>query len=121
MPDITRETIAALIPNTEMQKVFVDGVHKAYAVNPINGYLLHDSAFDEVSLAENGTEKVRFRYKTTETTISASYDFRPFQVQDETGMHYTGYGDRLLYTLPESDVPANSVFGGGTTPPAVTE
>ena len=56
-------------------------------------------------------------YRRTEASVAAAYDFATTQETDINGNTVTAYGERKFYTLLESDVPTNSIFGGGTTPP----
>lgn len=100
---ITREPLnPTLIENTTMEKVFIDGVHKVYEITPNENYVLHDKDFDSpVYDEETGEEtgEVILGYRTYTASCSASYDFAT--------------NPREFYAVPENDVPADQIFGGG--------
>ena len=114
---ITYEDLAqTLIPNTTMQKMLTDGVHKAYRIKPIANYVLHDNTMDFDELDENTMEETRkFGYSPSSVyvTCGANYDFSTHTVTDERGNTYTAYGNRDFFAIPESDVPADQIFGSG--------
>ncbi len=103
MTTITREDlIPTLIENTTMQKIFMNGTHVQYSITPNSGYVLHDKDFDlPVYDEETGEEtgEVILGYRTYMATCSASYDFAT--------------NPREFYAVPENDVPADQIFGGG--------
>lgn len=97
----TREdVIPSLIPNTTMYKNLRDGVHTTYVIAAIDGYVLHDKNRDwteEDPITMEETYKLG--YTTGTTTCPASYDFTA--------------NPREFYAVPESEVPADQIFGGG--------
>lgn len=109
---ITREdVIPSLIENTTMQKLLRDGVHQAYFIAPIDGYVLHDNAMDwheidEVTLQEG--ELVR-GYAVGSVSCGANYDFNTVTMIDG----YTAVGAREFFARPRSEVPEDQIFGGG--------
>ena len=107
--------IPTLIPNTTMQKRFIDGVHKQYVIAPVEGYVLHDSASDMEGFdPETGepTGQMVFYYASGDATCGANYDFTSVQVTDENGVTHTGYGSRAFFARPTSEVPADQIYGG---------
>lgn len=106
-----------LIPNTIMEKGYADGIHKIYRIKPIADYVLHDNALDEPLFDENTMESigVKFGYSPSSVyvTCGANYDFTAHTVTDENGNTYTAYGNRDFFAIPESNVPADQIFGGG--------
>ena len=105
-----------LIPNTTMQKMFIDGVHKTYVITPIEGYALHDSASDmEGFNPETGepTGQIVFYYAIGGASCGANYDFTPVQVMDENGVTHTAYGSRGFFARLIREVPADQIYGVG--------
>ena len=112
----TYETmITPLIPHTIMEKGYADGVHKIYRIRPIADYVLHDNTMDFPAIDENTMEVIgtKFGYSPSSVyvTCGANYDFTTHTVTDENGNTYTAYGDRDFFAKPESDVPADQIFG----------
>lgn len=114
------EVTPALIPNTTMQKMLTDGVHKTYRIQAVKGYVLHDNRIDDIAPEGN----VVLNFKTGSTTVSASYDFTvvtngTFTYTDENGVRQSiivqKIGEYEFYTLPEDVVPSNQIFGGGNS------
>ena len=93
------DVIPTLIENTTMQKRIFDGVHRAYTITPIDGYVIHhkDADWTEID-EETGEEVIKLGYKSGMITCSASYDFiaNPFEI----------------YAVPRDSVPADQIFGG---------
>lgn len=92
----------SLIENTTMKKVFRDGVHSTYRITPVDGYVLHDNAYDTPlvdpeTLEETG--EVILGYRTTMASCAASYDFEA--------------NPREFYAVPADSVPADRIFGVG--------
>ena len=107
----------SLIPNTTMRKMLIDGVHKTYHIYPIANYVLHDNTldfeeYDEITMQVIGT---KFGYSPSGfyKSCGANYDFTAHTVTDENGNTYTAYGNRDFFAVPESDVPADQIFGVG--------
>lgn len=111
----TYENITTLIPNTTMQKMYIDGVQKGYRIKPIANYVLHDNTMDTDVYDETFTEIIgkKFGYSPSSVYVScgANYDFSTHTVTDENGSTYIVYGDREFFAIPESDVPADQIFG----------
>ena len=102
------EDITTLIPNTTMQKMYIDGVHKCYRIKPISNYVLHDNTlntelYDESFVIIIGS---KFGYSPSNAYITCSdnYDFSPHIVTDENENTYTAYGNRDFFTVPKSEV-----------------
>lgn len=96
------DVIPTLIPNTTMRKLFIDGVHRTYNITPIDGYVLHDKNRDWYDIdPETGmdSEEPTLGYTTGTATCAANYDFAA--------------NPREFYAVPESEVPADQIFGGG--------
>lgn len=91
-----------IIENTTMQ-IYVngEGVQRSYFIRPIEGYVLHDSRKDYQN--PNNLEETIEGFATYGVSVPITYDFvaNPFN----------------LYTRLASEVPADQIFGGGTTKP----
>lgn len=110
------ETVTpTLIPNTTVEKGFLNGVHKVYRITPNEGYVLHDKARDFEVLDPETYEPIGIAlgYSTADSSCGAAYDFSPVTVTDENGVSFTAYGSREFAARLESDVPADQIFGGG--------
>lgn len=111
------DVIPSLIPNTTMQKRFINGVHKQYVITPLENYVLRDKADDYVEIDPDTLEptgRVIFHYASGGATCGASYDFTPLQVTDENGVTHTAYGaQREFFARLASEVPSDQIFGGG--------
>lgn len=101
------DVIPPIIANTIMQKRFIDGVHKQYTIEAIDGYVLHDSRLDFGALDpevggplfdEDGNEVLLEGFTGGVVTCGAAYDFAT-----------NPWG---FYAAPESSVPADQIFGG---------
>lgn len=111
---VTREDlIPTLIPNTTMQKIFIDGVHKQYSIKPYEGYVLHDNRADE-EVTDPDTHEltgdVVLRYSTGEKTVRHDYDFNlivPDIIQDANGntVSVNKIGMYKQFTIPKELVP----------------
>lgn len=122
--NITYETMEqTLIPNTITDKMLIDGVHQAYRIKPIEGYVLHDNAADSIDELGN----VVLRFSSGSCSCGATYDFTTSQktVTDINGntVIATAYGSREFFAFPENLVadPEYNIYGGGTVNPPVTE
>ena len=72
MANITYEDVnPTLIENTTMQKLLRDGVHQAYYITPIVGYVLHDNTYDYTDIDGNYV----LGYRTATASCGANYDF----------------------------------------------
>jgi hypothetical protein len=100
---ITYENVTpTLIENTTMQKSILNGVHKTYLITPISGYVLHDKNYDEEIIDPETYEpigEIKLGYRRTTASCAANYDFLT--------------NPREFYTVLESEVPADQVYGGG--------
>lgn len=109
------DVIPTLIPNTTIRKLFKDGVHISYFINPIDGYVLRDKENDCEEYDPNThipTGRILFSYVYGSCTCGANYDFSPVQVTDENGVHYTAYGGREFFASLVDEVNPERVFGG---------
>lgn len=115
MAYIYEDVQPSLIPNTIMKKRILNGVHKSYTIEPIENHVLHDNALDYDVLDEMHLTVIgrNFGYSPSSVyvTCGANYDFTPHIVTDENGNTYTAYGNRDFFAVPESDVPADQIFG----------
>lgn len=93
-----------LIPNTIMKKIFIDNIHKAYSIQPLNGYVLHDNTMDIDIIDEITFEIIgkKFGYSPSnvDVTCGVNYDFISHIITDENGNICTAYGDRDFFTVP---------------------
>jgi hypothetical protein len=76
---VTKEDlIPSLIPNTSMQKIFVDGVHTQYGIKANKGYVLHDKDLDEYRFdfeTETLTDEIILGFYDGIRTVRFDYDF----------------------------------------------
>lgn len=100
MAVVTYEDVnPSLIENTTMQKLLSDGVHRAYKISPVDGYVLHDNAGDWTEPDEiTGEETTVLAFYTGTCSCAASYDFTA--------------NPREFYAVLASTVPENQIFGG---------
>lgn len=100
----------SFIPNTTIIKSINNGVHLAYRITPIDGYVLHDKTLDVYSSYDNEGnplgEPLR-GYVPQTCGCGASYDFTVTTTIDG----YTAYGEREFFARPASEVPENQIFG----------
>ena len=107
METIFEKVIPSHIPNTTMQKVFRDGVHRQYYITPNEGYVLHDNAVEFPDIdPETGEEVTLFNYYTGMCSCGASYDFDNTTVIDG----YTAYGSKRFFARPATEVPKNQIW-----------
>lgn len=110
------DVIPTLVPNTTMQKMILDGVHRSYVIAPIEGYVLHDKNRDWNDIdpvTGMPSEEPTLGYTTGTATCGANYDFTTVQVTDENGVTHTAYGaKREFFARPASEVPADKTEGG---------
>lgn len=95
-----REIIPSLIENTTMQLRVVNDTPRSYWITPVSGYVLHDNAFDDAVVDDDGnlTGEVVLGYRTSTATCGANYDFTA--------------NPREFYAVPADSVPADQIFGG---------
>lgn len=101
---MTYETVTpSPVPNTIVQKMINNGVHLAYTITPIDGYVMHDKNYDTEVLDENDepTGEVLLGYHPSRGSVAVNYDFAETTVIDG----YTAYGSREFFARPESEVP----------------
>ena len=94
------DVIPTPIANTTIQKRLADGVHRQYVVAPIDGYVLHDNRGCWTTIDENMGEEVTLHaFYSGNCTTGATYDFvaNPYE----------------FYAVPETEAPADQIFGGG--------
>lgn len=97
------DVIPTLISNTLMQKRYIDGVHKVYRITPIDGYVLHDSCYDNFEvdgITGMPTAELVLGYTGGTVTVAACYDF----VENPRG----------LYATERTNVPEERIFDGRT-------
>lgn len=82
-----------LIPNTVMWEGKDGDVLKRYRIQAADGYVLHDKGRD---YTENGVLKLG--YTRAVASMAPNYDFVT--------------NPREFYAVPETDVPADQIFGG---------
>ena len=117
--EVTRKDInPTLIPNTTMQKIFVDGVHVQYSIMPNKGYVLHDKRIDEEVTnpdTHEPTGEIIPRFSKGGCTMKHDYDFTAiksgiYTYTDENGVKKSISVDMIgtneLYTIPENSAPA---------------
>lgn len=98
MRTITYEEITpTMIPNTTMEKLFRDGIHRQYRITPNEGYVLHNNVRDWTNVdEETGEEKLYLGYSKSMSTCPANYDFAE--------------NSREFYAVPVDSVPAEQIF-----------
>ena len=117
MAVITHEdVIPSFIENATMQKWLMDGVHKAYRITAIDGYVLHDNRSDgsEIGLDLGESDNIIECFTTGMTSVSASYDFTTttqgtYEGIDGVTYNVTKIGEYEFYTIPESVVPTDNI------------
>lgn len=101
MAIVTDELLTTtLIENTIMHKKYIDGVHKGYSIQAVDGYVLHDKNRDWIDTDPDTMEEtLKLGYTTGTATCGANYDFT--------------VNPREFYAVLESSVSADQIFGGG--------
>lgn len=93
-----------LIENTTMQRyINGQGVFKAYYITPVDGYVLHDQKrdwYNEYDDMGNPIGEPTLGFTRGTATCEATYDFTA--------------NPREFYAVPETSVPADQIFGGGS-------
>jgi hypothetical protein len=92
---ITREQTTPRIDNTQMWKLFNDGNHIGYAIQAIDGYVLHDNSFDL---------ETRMVFKDTESTVGTSYDFDNVRKTTVCGQPVKMVGEYEFFAIETSVV-----------------
>lgn len=98
MATVTYEEITpTLIPNTTVEKMFRDGVHRQHRITPDDGYVLHNNVRDWTRQDEETGEEILYRgYSTVHSSVPANYDFSE--------------NPNELYAVPADSVPAEQIF-----------
>lgn len=86
-----------VIPNVTIEKKHVDGVHKAYRLTANEGYVLHSPSADEERDNPMTGETVLYQYYYRQATQNVAQPVSTWDWQ----------------AVPENDVPADMIFGGG--------
>lgn len=90
------------IANVLVERGYADGVHKIYRLSAVSGFLLHDKEYDMPILDESTFEEtgeVILGYTAGTVSCWNNYDFAT--------------NPREFYAVPETEVPADQIFGGG--------
>ena len=124
MPEIPCE--ASFVPNTTM-KIYENslGRQTQYCFYPDEGYVMHKKSVDVEIYDETFTNVIGYTelFGSGMKSVSIDYDFSvvvpdTYTYTDENGMTVSIPIERIgaeeLYTLPESIVPSNQIYGGGT-------
>ena len=83
-----------------------------YDIAPNDGYVLHDRAGGWDDIDPVTLEPVFYRaYYRGSCGCGPNYDFTPAQITLDNGTTVTAYGSREFFAIPESEVPADQVFG----------
>ena len=75
---IREDLTPSLIPNTSMQKIFVDGVHTQYGIKANEGYVLHDKDLNKYRFdyeTETLTDEIILGFYDGTRTVRHDYDF----------------------------------------------
>ena len=107
------ENITTLIPNTTMQKTYINDVFRIYKITPIDEYVLHDSGYDiNIYDEETGepTGEILLGYRPSTATCGYNYDFTPVEMQTDDGQTVTAYGSRKFFAKLATEVPADQIF-----------
>lgn len=102
---MSRTPVEAIIPNTRMEAYYnTSNVLRKYYIYPLEGYALHDNAYDEPILDAQGNEtgEVLQRFTTAFTTVPYNYDF---EVNPDN-----------IFTKPLSELGENQLCGDTTKP-----
>lgn len=71
-------SVEARFPNTRMEAYYnTSNVLRTYYIYPLEGYALHDNAYDEPIFDDYGNEtgEIVQRFTTAFTTVPATYNF----------------------------------------------
>jgi hypothetical protein len=89
---VYEEVIPTPIPNTTIRKGIINGVHRNYQVEPLEGYVLHDKASDYMGIDPETMEAhTVLGFNQSYCSCPANYDFVA--------------NPREFYAVPESEVP----------------
>ena len=107
--DIKYEYTEAVVPNTTMQKMLVNGVHKTYIIKAMEGYDLHDIVLSNMLkkvVDDNGLKKEELCLQRGYTSGSVSYGANNGFEQktiDVDGVPTVAYGDREFFTVKKGE------------------
>ena len=121
-----RDIIPSLIPNTTMKMTVRDGVDYMYRITPVEGYVLHDIAADDIELDENGNPTggingYTFSSGTCSCSVRDTLETTTLSVPVLDGNGniinelVTAYGTRKFFAIEISKVPdpVNQIYGIG--------
>ena len=92
--------VTSPIENTTLRELLRDGVLDGWKIKAVDGYVLHDKGRDWPDEdPETGEETIKLGFTRGVATCGENYDFVA--------------NPREFYALPESDVPADQIFGTG--------
>lgn len=96
----------SLIENTVMVRNFKDGIPTTYYITPADGYVLHDNFSDWMDIDPDTMEETfKLGYVRGTISVRANYDFTA--------------NPREFYAVPETEIPADQIFGGVSNTPEV--
>ena len=97
----TYETVIPTpIENTTVERAYSNGVLRRYRITPNEGYVLHDTNYDRhIDIDGDELTEPILGFGRTTVSCAANYDFTA--------------NPRQFYAVPENDVPADQIFGGG--------
>ena len=106
MAIVTREDMVSFIPNTTMQKGYINGVHTGYFITPVDGYALHDKASD---YEDPDTGIINDSFYAGVCSCGKEYDFStvPAFYTDAGGsvVNVVAFGEeRAFYAVPADRV-----------------
>lgn len=97
------------IANASVVENWRNGKFYGYTITANDGYVLHDKANDYTVPDPVTMEATPFLgYAAGAVSCGANYDFSNTTIIDG----YTAYGSREFFARPESEVPADQIFGG---------
>lgn len=106
MAIIYEEVTPSPIENVVVKKAIVNGVHRQYNLEAVDGYVLHDNrgCWAEIDPI-TGEEIMKHAFYCGICSCIASYDFaaNPYE----------------FYAVPETQAPSDQIFGGVTNKPEV--
>lgn len=122
MAVVTEPMETTLIPNTTMNKKYVNGVFKVYEIIPNSNYVLHNrqnDIFDNYDDEGNGIgEPTVMLFGLHGCTVRQDYDFNNIvagTITDIDGneVAVNKVGALEIFAIPQNLIPADQIFGGG--------
>ena len=115
------EVIPTPIPNTKVEKMLNNGVHRTYRITPNEGYVLHDNRVNEEVIDPETLEptgEIIMFYAVGSTTVRYDYDFTvvvPDTITDINGntIAVNKVGACEFFAVPRNLIPENQTFGVG--------